>query len=200
MGDNGAFSLRHEMVRKGWHALSVVVAVGYARGMARPLLIWVLVAALVVAVVVEVARTRSALARSAFNTGFGALLREHESRGVSGATWLVLAFLIAVIAFPADVAVAAMCGVALGDAAAAIVGRTLGGAPAHHGKSLAGSAACLAATALAARWIADFTWREALVAGILASIAERPRHPLDDNLRITLAVGCGILLWRMGFS
>ena len=201
MGDGGAFSLRHEMVRKGWHALSVVVPVGYARGMARPLLIWVLVAALVVAVVVEVARTRSALARSAFNTGFGALLREHESRGVSGATWLVLAFLIAVIAFPADVAIAAMCGVALGDAAAAIVGRTLGGgAPAHHGKSLAGSAACLAATALAARWIADFTWREALIAGILASIAERPRHPLDDNLRITLAVGCGILLWRMGFS
>lgn len=200
MGDTGAFSLRHEMVRKGWHALSVVVPVGYARGVARPFLIWMLVAALVVAVVVEVARARSAVARSAFNTGFGALLREHESRGVSGATWLVLAFLIAVIAFPADIAIAAMCGVALGDAAAAIVGRALGGARAHQGKSLAGSAACVAATALAARWIADFTWREALIAGILASIAERPRRPLNDNLRITLAVGCGILLWRMGFS
>ena len=206
MGDGAAFSLRHELVRKGWHALSVVVPLGYVSGVARPLLIWVLVAALVVAVVVEVARSRSAVARSAFNTGFGALLREHESRGVSGATWLVVAFLIATVVFPADVAIAAMCGVALGDAAAAIVGRTLGGAPAHrdaraqHGKSLAGSAACLAATAVAARWIADFTWREALIAGILASIAERPRHPLDDNLRITLAVGCGILLWRMGFS
>lgn len=200
MGDDAAFSLRHELVRKGWHALSVVVPLGYARGVARPVLIWVLVAALVVAVVVEVARSRSAVARSAFNTGFGALLREHESRGVSGATWLVLAFLIAAIVFPADVAIAAMCGVALGDAAAAIAGRTLGGARAQHGKSLTGSVACLAATALAARWIADFTWREALIAGILASIAERPRHPLDDNLRITLAVGCGILLWRMGFS
>ena len=200
MGDDAAFSLRHELVRKGWHALSVVVPLGYARGVARPVLIWVLVAALVFAVVVEVARSRSAVARSAFNTGFGALLREHESRGVSGATWLVLAFLIAAIVFPADVAIAAMCGVALGDAAAAIAGRTLSGARAQHAKSLAGSVACLAATALAARWIADFTWREALIAGILASIAERPRHPLDDNLRITLAVGCGILLWRMGFS
>ena len=200
MGDDAAFSLRHELVRKGWHALSVVVPLGYARGVARPVLIWVLVAALVFAVVVEVARSWSAVARSAFNTGFGALLREHESRGVSGATWLVLAFLIAAIVFPADVAIAAMCGVALGDAAAAIAGRTLGGARSQHGKSLAGSVACLAATALAARWIADFTWREALIAGILASIAERPRHPLDDNLRITLAVGCGILLWRMGFS
>ncbi|HZO19288.1 MAG TPA: hypothetical protein VFB46_09905 [Gemmatimonadaceae bacterium] len=200
MGDDAAFSLRHELVRKGWHALSVVVPLGYARGVARPVLIWVLVAALVVAVVVEVARSRSAVARSAFNTGFGALLREHEARGVSGATWLVLAFLIAAIVFPADVAIAAMCGVALGDAAAAIAGRTLSGARAQHAKSLAGSVACLAATALAARWIADFTWREALIAGILASIAERPRHPLDDNLRITLAVGCGILLWRMGFS
>jgi hypothetical protein len=35
---------------------------------------------------------------------------------------------------------------------------------------------------------------------MLAALAERPRWAMDDNLRIALAVGCGILLWRMGFS
>jgi hypothetical protein len=48
--------------------------------------------------------------------------------------------------------------------------------------------------------IAHFTWPEALIAGILAAVAERPSRPLDDNLRIAVSVGCGILLWRMGFS
>jgi hypothetical protein len=56
------------------------------------------------------------------------------------------------------------------------------------------------ASAIAALLIAHFAWWEALIVGILAALAERPRGPIDDNLRIVLAVGCGILLWRMGFS
>jgi dolichol kinase len=134
-----------------------------------------------------------------FDARLGRLLRVHEAHGLSGATWLILALLAAALLFPRDIAIAAMAAVAVGDAAAAIVGRAV---TRHRGegKSLAGSVACLAASAFMAWAIADFTWPEALVAGILAAIAERPRRPLDDNLRIALAVGCGILLWRMGFS
>ena len=93
-----------------------------------------------------------------------------------------------------------MCAVSLGDAAAAIVGRGLRSSLASQRKSLAGSAACFAASVIAARMIASLTWREAILTGVLASAAERPSRPLDDNIRIALAVGCGILLWRMGFS
>ena len=201
IGDRSiGLSLRQELTRKGLHLLSTVVPIGYAGGLTRPFVVWVLVSALAIAGAVEIARARSAHARTAFDRGVGPLLREHELYGLSGATWLILALLVAAVCFPRDVAIATMCAVSLGDAAAAIVGRTLTHATAGQGKSFAGSVACVVASAIAARTIAGFAWREAVIVGVVASLAERPRRPMDDNLRIALAVGCGILLWRMGFS
>jgi dolichol kinase len=177
-----------------------MIPAAYAAGLARRSLLLVLASSLAAAFVVEIARWRSARARAVFEYGVGSLLRDHETMTVSGATWLVIALLIAVAVFPRDVAVAAMCAVALGDAAAAIVGRGLRPASASRSKSLAGSAACFAVSVVAARMIANLVWQEAILTGALASLAERPRRPLDDNIRIAVAVGCGILLWRMGFS
>lgn len=191
-------TLRRELTRKGFHLLSTAVPLGYAAGLSRSLVMWALVAALVVAGAVEAARVRSTRARTLFDAGVGSLLREHERRGLSGATWLVIALLVAAVFFPRDVAISAMCAVSLGDAAAAIVGRALAGSEVH--KTFIGSAACLGASAIAARAIAHIVWHEALIVGVLASIAERPRRPMNDNLRIVIVVGCGILLWRMGFS
>jgi dolichol kinase len=196
---SAALSLRREITRKALHLTLTVAPAGYAAGVSQAVVIWVLVFALAVALAVEIGRHRSDRARTVFHSAVGSLLREHEWRGPSGATWLILALLVAAVAFPRDVAIAAMCAVALGDAAAAIIGRAVA-RPAVQRKSFVGSAACFAASAIAARTIAGFAWREALIVGVLAALAERPRRPLDDNLRIVIAVGCGILLWRMGFS
>ena len=192
-------SLRHELVRKGLHLLATAIPLVYATFLSRRTVVGLLVVALTVALAVEVARARSVRVRAAFDSRLGRLLREHERHRASGATWLVVALLTAAVCFPRDVAIAAMCAVCLGDAAAAIAGRSL--APsAMSGKTITGSAACFAASAFSARAMAGITWPEALIAGVLAAIAERPRRPLDDNVRIALTVGCGILLWRMGFS
>lgn len=198
-GRSTPLSLRRELTRKGLHLLSTVVPISYAAGVSQAVVVWVLVLALAVALAVEIGRHQSVRARTLFDTTVGGLLREHERRGPSGATWLVLSLLVAAVVFPRDVAIAAMCAVALGDAAAAIIGRAIARGTAHR-KSFGGSTACFAASAIAARAIAGFAWREALLVGALATLAERPRRPLDDNLRIAIAVGCGILLWRMGFS
>lgn len=194
-----ALTLRREIVRKGLHLLSAAVPVAYWLGVSRTVIAVALGFALAVALVVEVARAHHEKTRTVFDSRLGQLLRVHEAKGFSGATWLIIALLAATLLFPADVAIAAMAAVAIGDAAAAIVGRVVarqGG----EGKSAAGSVACFAASAFMALAIAKFTWPEALIAGFVAAMAERPRRPLDDNLRIALAVGCGILLWRMGFS
>jgi dolichol kinase len=193
-------TLRRELMRKGLHLLSVTVPLSYAAGLPRAFVVSGLIVALIVAAAVEITRARSDRVRAVFDGGVGILLREHEWHGVSGATWLVIALLVATACFPRDVAVAAMCAVSLGDASAAIIGRALARAGSGARKSLAGSMACFVASAIAARTIANFTWQETLIVGVLASLAERPRRPLDDNLRIALVVGCGILLWRMGFS
>lgn len=192
-------SLRRELTRKGLHILSTAIPVAYATVLSRTSVIWMLALALTIALTVEIARSRSERARGAFDSSVGALLREHERTGASGATWLIVALLFAAAAYPHDVAIAAMCAVTLGDAAAAVVGRAMAHTTVHR-KSFSGSAACFAASALSARAIAGFAWPEALVVGVFAAVAERPRRPFDDNLRIALAVGCGILLWRMGFS
>ena len=193
-------SLRHELKRKALHLLFAAVPIGYAAGLSRTVVIWLLSAALAVAVVVEIARARSTWGRHVFDSRLGSLLREHERSALSGATWLIIALLVAAVAFPRDVAVATMCAVSFGDATAAIVGRTLSRSRSRQGKSFVGSVGCFVATAIAARTIAGVASHEALIAGVLASLGERPQRPLDDNLRISLVVGCGILLWRMGFS
>ena len=192
-------TLRRELVRKSLHILSTAVPIAYATVLSRTAVIWLLGISLAIAVAVEIARARSARARDTFDAGVGALLRDHERHSASGATWLIVALLVAAVSFPRDVAIAAMCAVALGDAAAAIIGRAMARVTVHR-KSFGGSAACFAATVMSARAIAGFAWPEAVIAGMLAATAERPRGPFDDNLRIALAVGCGILLWRMGFS
>jgi dolichol kinase len=200
LAESAGLSFKRELTRKGLHLISAVIPVAYAAGVARRSLVLVTLCGLAGALVVEITRWRSTRARATFELGVGSLLRDHERTVVSGATWLMLALLIAVAFFPRDIAVAAMCAVSLGDAAAAVVGRGLRHASPSQRKSLAGSAACFAASVIAARMIANLAWREAILTGVLASAAERPRRPLDDNIRIVVAVGCGILLWRIGFS
>jgi dolichol kinase len=198
--DDIGLSLRRELTSKALHLLSSAVPVGYAAGLPRSVVIGGLGLALGTSVVVELGRAQSTRVRTVFDSRVGLLLRAHERRGLSGATWLIIALLVSAACFPRDVAIAAMCAVSLGDAAAAVIGRTLARAGSGQRKSVVGSAACFTASAITARTIAGFAWREALIVGVLAAVAERPRRPLDDNLRITIAVGCGILLWRMGFS
>jgi dolichol kinase len=194
-------TLRHELARKAIHLASAVVPVAYAAGAPRPAVLAGLAAAGAAALAVEVARRRSPRARAAFDGLVGSLLRAHERDRWSGATWMCAAYALAVLAFPRPAAVAAMLAVSVGDAAAAVVGRAAGarraraaaagaGAdPAAGAKTWEGSAACAAATALAALLVARLPAAAALACGVAAALAERPRWPIDDNVRVAAAAG-----------
>ena len=194
-------ALRWELTRKALHMAWAVVPIGYALGVRRDIVIAGLGLACTIAVIIEIARGRSARFHALFQRGTGLLLREHEHRRWSGATWLLLSFLLSVLIFEQATAIAAMWAVAVGDAAAAIVGRTIGR---HHigrsAKSIEGSIACAAITSIGAFTIASLGPLPSLVAGVAAALGEWPAGPLDDNMRIGLAVGGGILLCRMAFS
>jgi dolichol kinase len=203
---DSAHALRRELARKALHVSSAVVPVLYAAGTPRAVVLGVLLPLGVVAFVVEIARARSERARERFIRATGALLREHEHHRVSGATWMLVAFTVAVVVYPRAVAVAAMWGVSVGDAGAAVVGRFVAHRRgrslrrARPGKTVAGSAACFALTLAGAVAVARLPAGEGVVAALAATFAERPSRPFDDNLRIVAAVGAGILLWRMAFS
>ena len=201
-GGGVALTLRRELARKALHVTSAAVPVAYAAGLPRAGLLAGLLALLAIALVVEGARARSERARAHFTRAAGPLLRAHEHHRWAGATWLLAAFALAVGLYPAPVAVAATWAVALGDASAAIVGRWIGRhrlSP-RFAKTLEGSAACAAVTFAGALWVARLPLGASVVAVVAAALAEAPTRPLDDNVRVVLAVGAGILLWRMAFS
>jgi dolichol kinase len=200
-------SLRRELARKALHVTSAAVPVAYAAGLVPRVGLGAgLLALLAIALAVEAARTRSARVRAHFTRATGPLLRAHEHHRWAGATWLLAAFALAVWLYPAPVAVAATWAVSLGDASAAVVGRWLGRHPLaprlapRLAKTREGSAACALVTFAGALWIARLSPGESVVAGLAAALAEAPARPLDDNVRVVLAVGVGILLWRLAFS
>ena len=119
---------------------------------------------------------------------------------------MLLAFIGVVALAPRAAAIASMWAVAVGDAAAAVVGRTL----AHRRevraaargqtftpgarKSVAGSAACFVATLVGALWLAGLGPVVSVAAALAATLAEWPRVPLDDNLRVAGAVAGVVML------
>ncbi len=194
-------ALRWELTRKALHIAWAIVPVLYALGLSRPVVLSGLAIASLTAVVVEIARRRSEGFARRFHQRTGVLLREHEYNRWSGATWLLLSFLLCVLIFDRSTAIAAMWAVAVGDATAAITGRMIG----RHRigasrKTVEGSVACAVVSTAGAMMIARLDPLSSIVAGIAAALAEWPAGPLDDNVRIGLAVGGGILLCRMAFS
>jgi dolichol kinase len=223
-------SLRREVARKALHLVFVVVPLAYAYGFPRRWLVTALGVAAVAAVTIELARAWHAPTRVRFVRWVGVLLREHEQVRWSGATWMVLSMLGLAALVPRGVAVAGMWAISAGDAAAALVGRALerrraervaaditrGGAfttrPAGDGymgvdgvkrsggKTIRGSVACFVVTLIGASLLAQLSPVESVVSALLATGAERWGEPLDDNVRIAVAVALGILLWHMVFS
>lgn len=201
MDDAGGsgIALRAELQRKALHLTAAVVPVALAAGVPERPIAWGLGALLGIAVVVELARVRYAPVRILFLRLTQHLLRDHEHRGWSGASWMLAAQLLAVVAFPTATAVAALWAVATGDAAAAIVGRVAGRHRLASGKSLEGTAACFLVALGGGLWLARLAPGAALAGAAAAAAAELPARPLDDNLRIVLATGIAISLWHFIF-
>ena len=123
------------------------------------------------------------------------MLRRHERRQFSGATYMALAYLVALLFFPLPIAVLAMLYNGLGDAAAAVVGRRWGAASGELGKSLEGLAAAFTVNVFAGLALPGIPLLVALAGAATAALLEYLPLPLDDNLRVTL--GGGAAAWGM---
>ena len=189
--------MTRELARKAIHLSSVALPLGVWLA-PREAGIAVLLALAALALATELARRRVRPFRYAFLRRTRTMLRPHERRGLAGATWMILAYAAALLLFPKPVAVAAMLFNALGDAAAALVGRRWGRHRTRWGKSWEGFAAGLAVNAgvAAAVWALapEVTLAAGLAGALAAAAVEMAPLPLDDNLRVTLAGGAAMLL------
>ena len=146
-------------------------------------------------VVLELVRFRSTRVNSRLLVLFSSLLKTTEERKVTGATFMLIAGLIAFLVFDKHVAAAAMLFLSLGDPIAALVGTRLPG-PRVFGKSPGGTLAfVIAALAVCAGLVwtgaSPFGWG-LVVGAVTAAIVEILPIPLDDNLTIPLASGAVI--------
>ena len=157
---------------------------------------WILVGATAAILAVDVIRLRHQFFKIVFIDFFGPLLRRHEISALTGATYLMLSSTVCILLFKSEVAIAAISFMVVGDALAAVIGRSLG-KPVFFGKSLEGAAACLAGCLAIGTAIILLPatpeqrlhfWPMALGA-LTATLAELLPFQLDDNITIPLLSG-----------
>lgn len=169
--------------RKVFHAATAVfMAAGLALlqspSQAAILTLTAIVVALLTA---DIVRLRHRGANQLFFRVFGKLASPREARRIASSTWYAVGVLIVAALFPRPVAISGVLVLGLADPAASYVGQKLGRRP-FLGGTLEGSLVFFATSTavLALR----HTWPIALLASVVATLAERGSWPLDDNLTI----------------
>jgi len=146
-----------------------------------------LLAALVVSLVIEFNRFWQRSFRKTFHRLFGMILRRHELKDFTGATYLLVSSLLCVAFFDERIAAASIAFLSIGDTFAALIGMNFGKRKfLRNNKSLEGSLACFVTCAVFGLWWLANPWL-AIIGALTATAAELSSVPLDDNIKIPLS-------------
>ena len=189
-----------ETLRKSIHLGSLVIPLSYryvVRFDNRHLAFSLLLIAFAVSMVVEFYRFWQRDFRRTFNRVFGTILRRHEMKDFTGATFLLFSSMLCVAFFIPPIASCAIAMLSIGDTFAALVGLNFGKRRfGKLGKSLEGSLACFVSCL-----IFGILWLQnpilAFTGAISATLAELMDIPLDDNLRIPLISGLAMTIMQI---
>ncbi|MGC9361769.1 MAG: diacylglycerol/polyprenol kinase family protein, partial [Candidatus Syntrophosphaera sp.] len=173
-----------ETLRKSIHLGSLVIPFSYRYilGFNRKLMFFIILTAFVVMLIIEFRRFWQKSFRKTFWRMFGLVLRRHEVRDFTGATYLLFAAVVCIAFFEPIVAFFALAFLSLGDTFAAMVGINFGKRKFRHlDKSLEGSLACFTicfifGLAFGGHPLMVFT------GALAATLAELSRLPIDDNV------------------
>lgn len=186
-----ASSLRAEAMRKAIHLATASIPIAWGLNIVDTRTVQcALGVAAIVALGIEGLRRASPTVAERFMRVFGSLLRAHEQRTLTGATWLAVGMAFVAWVAPTRAAIVALWAAAVGDAAAALVGRAATRARQSDAtaKTAIGSLAAMLSTAAGAVWLVRAPLWVAITLGAVAAAAEWPTRPLDDNVRIAGAV------------
>jgi len=156
----------------------------------------VLLAAVLIALVTELLRARVPAVRRRFDATLGSMLRPAERRALTGATTLAIGAALAVLLFPGRIAAVGILYAALGDAAAALVGRRFGRHPYRPGRTVEGTAAFFAISLLIGWAASGAGFLAAIAVAAAVTLVEAAPIPIDDNVLIPVA-GAAACRWVM---
>ncbi len=164
----------------------------------RKLMFLVLVPLTVLALIIDVVRLEHKTFKRIFLNLVGILLRKHEIDNFTGATYMMISALLCIAFFPAEIAVASLAFLAIGDTLAALVGIPYGKRKIlNTAKSLEGSLACFTGCFIFGIFFLNPV--VAFAGAIIATIAEFSRIPVDDNIKIPIASGLAMSFVNMFF-
>ncbi len=176
-----------EALRKTIHISSLVIPLSYLYVLHenRMLMFLILLPLTIISMTIEIVRLENKTFRRIFYHVFGIILRKHEVRNYTGATYLLVSSLVCFAFFPGDmIAFFAISALAVGDTFAAIIGILMGKRKIKGtSKSLEGSLACF--TSAFAFGLAFRIHPTLCFTGALATtIAEASPIQVDDNIKI----------------
>lgn len=180
----------NESLRKSVHLSSLVIPFSYRYILGfenRKLAFSLLLLALMISMVIEFHRFWQKSFRKTFHRIFGRILRKHEMKDFTGATYLLFASMLCVAFFEPIIASAAIAFLSIGDTFAALIGMNFGKRKfLRTNKSLEGSLACFVTCFIFGIFWLNNPWL-AFVGSLAATAAELGKIPLDDNIKIPLS-------------
>ncbi|MDD3535511.1 MAG: phosphatidate cytidylyltransferase [Candidatus Cloacimonetes bacterium] len=189
-----------ETLRKTVHLSSLIIPLSYRYIFGfdnRRFVFAVLLVSLVISLLIEFNRFWQLSFRKTFNRIFGRILRKHELKNFTGATYLLFASLICVAFFEPLTASAAIAFLSIGDTFAAIIGINYGKRKfLRNNKSLEGSLACFVSCLIFGLFWLREPWT-AIIGALAATAAELGNIPLDDNIKIPLAAALAISITKI---
>ena len=179
--------MRGELLRKSTHLAGLTIPVIYLF-LDKPTML-ILVGLLTgFAFAVELAKWCSQRFAAFFFRILTPLLRSHERKGaITGATYYLVSAFLCILFFAKVLAIVCIFFMALGDTAAALVGKKWGRTKLLGRKSLEGSTACFIVCVTIA--LVKLNPTIAIIGALVATLVELIPFPIDDNLTVPLISG-----------
>ncbi|MDR1663027.1 MAG: hypothetical protein LBR59_01270 [Endomicrobium sp.] len=181
---------KDEIKRKFFHLLSLFYVFGYWH-LPKNIVVLGLAVAMASVILLEYIRFNFPKVNIFFKNNFKGFYRPEEAEKISGVIWTLSGAFIAIVSFSnKSMVFASLLYFALGDVAAALVGRTIGRHKIFTSKSLEGSFACFAVCFIIGLFL--FNIQFALIGAIIATLIEAISWKLNDNFWMQI-INAGVL-------
>jgi len=182
-----------ELRRKTIHLASSVIPITYWF-LSKDLILAFLIPGMLLAIAIDYFRYHSDWFERFINKYFGSIIRESERKRLTGASFVLIADVVAIILFPKMIAIVGLLMLSVGDTAAALVGRGIGKHKIYQNKTWEGTLGFIIFGTIAANFVPGIPVYAAFAAAVAGALVELSFNALDDNIIIPVASGLVLML------